>query len=170
MKELPKNNPFKTPEAYFDNFSNKVMNALNNEKETVPKEDGFIIPENYFDGLHHNIQQKLNSKETKVIRLNQYKKYYMAAASVAAMLILFFGLYMNNTNQLNWDHIANTDIEAYLDTNELGLSTYEIAEVLPIDELEIKDIIENQFDEENLIDYLNENVDAIEDLNLEDYE
>ncbi|MFS4492172.1 hypothetical protein [Maribacter sp. 2308TA10-17] len=170
MEASNKNNPFKTPEGYFENFTDGLMDKLNDEKSDLPKEDGFAIPENYFDGLHKNIQEKLNLEETKVIQLNPWKKYYIAAASAAAIVLIFLGFNWNANEKITFEDLASTDIENYFEYNELGLTTYEISEVLPLDELEINDILENQFEEENVIDYLNDNVDAIEDLNLEDYE
>ncbi len=170
MEELNKNNPFKTPEGYFEKFTDDLMGKLNQKRSDLPEEEGFAVPEGYFDALKENIQKKLDSQETKVVQLHPYRKYYVAAASVAAILLLFFGLNWNSADEPTWGDLANADIEAYFETNELGLSTFEIAEVLPIDELEVDDILENQFNEENVIDYLNENIEDIKDLNLEDYE
>jgi hypothetical protein len=169
MEDLNKNNPFKTPEGYFENFTDGLMDKLNEEKFNLPKVDGFVVPDDYFDDLHKIIQGKL-SEETKVVQLHPYRKYYLAAASIAAIAVIFLGFNWNNTGEITFEDLANIDIENYFESNDLGLTTYEIAEVLPIDELEINDILENQFDEENVIDYLNDNVDDIEDLNLEDYE
>lgn len=170
MEELNKNSPFKTPEGYFEKFTDDLMGKLNQEKYDLPEEEGFVLPEGYFEGLNESIQKKLATKETKVVQLHPYRKYYVVAASVAAILLLFFGLNWNAAEEPTWGDLVNADIEAYFETNELGLSTFEIAEVLPIDELEVNDILENQFNEENVIDYLNENIEDIEDLNLEDYE
>lgn len=170
MKENPKQNPFKTPEGYFENFMDGLIDKLNEQEFNLPKDDGFVVSEDYFDELHKNIQEKLNSKETKVVQLKPWKQYYIAAASIAAMLLVFFGFNWNTSKEITFDDLANVDIENYFESNDLGFTSYELAEVLPVDELEINDILENQFDEENVIDYLNDNVDDIEDLNLDDYE
>lgn len=170
MEEFNKKNPFKTPEGYFDTLSDKLKDKLSEEKLNLPKEDGFTVPESYFDDLKNSIQEKIDLPETKVVQLHPYKKYYVAAASIAAIFLILIGLNWNSADETTWDDLANADIETYFDTNELGLTTFEIAEVLPIDELEINDILENQFEEEHVLDYLNENIDDIEDLNLEDYE
>ena len=170
MEELNKNNPFKTPEGYFENLSDSLLDKLSEENLDLPKEGGFAVPEGYFDDLHKNIEKKLNTEETKIVQLNPHKKYYLAAASVAAIAIILLGFHWNAPEELTFDDLASADIESYFESNELGLTTYEIAEVLPVDELEINDILENQFNEENVIDYLNDTIDDIEDLNLEDYE
>ncbi len=170
MKESNKNNPFKTPKGYFENFEGNLLDKLKEEKLDLPEEDGFVVPEGYFDSLPKRTKHKLDADENKVVHLNPYRKYYYAVASMAAIVLIFLGLNWNNSKEVTFDDLANADFEAYFEANELGLSTYEIAEVLPVDELEINDILENQLDEENVIDYLNENIDNIEDLNLEDYE
>jgi len=170
MTESNKNNPFKTPEGYFENFMDGLLDKLSEEKLDVPKEDGFTIPEGYLDGLHKNIEKKIHGEETKIIQLKPFRKYYIAAASIAAIVLVFFGLNWNASEEVTFENLVSADIESYFESNELELTTFEIAEVLPVDELEINDILENQFNEENVIDYLNDNVDSIEDLNLEDYE
>lgn len=169
MTAFDKNNPFKTPKSYFDNFRDKLMSKLNEEKLELPKEDGFKLPKGYFDGLHGKIVQKL-SDEPKVVQLHSYRKYYLIAASVAAGLLLFFGLNLGSEKEVNFNDIALVEIETYLDAKELELTSYEIAEELPIDELEINEILENQINEEEVIDYLNDSIDDFEELNMEDYE
>lgn len=170
MKKSNKNNPFKTPEGYFDNFTDNLLGALNQDNHGIPKEDGFKTPEGYFDELHENILSKLEAKETKVVQLKSYRKYYFAAASVAAVVLLTFGLNWNPNSELTFDELADSDLETYFDANDYGLSSYEIAELLPVAELDLNDILENQFDEENVVEYLDENIDDFEELNIEDYE
>ena len=170
MKKINKNNPFKTLEEYFEGFDKRLMDKLSEENTNIPKEEGFDLPEGYFDGLYKNIQKKLDNQETKMVQLHPYRKYYIAAVSVAAVILLFFGLNWTTSTCPKFDDLANADIEAYFEINELGLTTYEIAEVIPVDELEINDILKNQFNEKNVIDYLNENIDDYNELNLEDYE
>ena len=170
MTESNKNNPFKTPEGYFENFMDGLLDKLSEEKLDLPSEDGFNIPENYFDGVHDSIQKKLNEQQTPVIQLNLYKKYYAVAASIAAILLVVLGLNWNADATLTFESLAESDIESYFENNEYDLSAYEIAEVIPVDELEINDILTNRFEEDNLIDYLDENIDDFEELNLEDYE
>ena len=170
MEELNKNNPFKTPESYFENFSDALKDKLSEDKLDLPQEDGYAVPENYFNGVHASILEKLEKKETKVVQLHPYKKYYAAVASIAAIALVFLGLNWNTTPEVTWEDIAHTEIEAYFENNDFDLTSYEIAEVLPIDELEINDILENQFNEDNVLEYLNENITDFEELNLEDYE
>ena len=76
IENLNKENVFKTPEGYFENFSDKLFKRLqknvNVEKVEVPhkvsvkvnleeikKENIFIVPENYFKELSSNINKSI---------------------------------------------------------------------------------------------------------------
>jgi len=167
MKNLNSNTPFKTPEKYFEHFSDELLTKLGEEKLKLPIADGFTTPDGYFDDLQKNIHHKL---ETKVVSLHPYRKYYLIAASVAAVLLLVFGLNWKTAPALEFDQLAATDIETYFNDNAYGLSSYEIAEMLPVNDLEINDILEKEFNEEKVIEYLNQNIDDFEELNIEVYE
>jgi len=166
MKKI--SNSFRTPDGYFDSFTDKLTERLSKEETITVANDGFKVPDGYFDSLTSKIQEKLIAAEpVKVIGLHSYKKYYYAVAAMAAVVVLFFGLKITSSPVLSFDDIANADLESYFDNNELGLSSYEIAEVIPVDELEIKDIIENHLDNELIIEYLNNSIDNFEELNLD---
>jgi len=160
-------NSFNTPEGYFDIFTDKLMNKLSAEETIAPKNEGFKVPEGYFDSLNKKIALKLAVEEPKVIQLNPFKKYYYIAASIAAVLLLYFGLNFNSKPAITFDDIASSDIENYFDENDVDLSSFEIAEVIPVDELEINDIINNHLNDENVVDYLNNSIDDFEELNLD---
>lgn len=170
MKIPKKHNPFTTPNTYFEEFTKNLKTRLNVEEPNLPKEAGFKLPKDYFDRLPVEINKNLASTESKVIQLKTKKLYYMAAASVAAVLLLFFGLNWNKSQETSWKNIANTDIENYFDTHGLGLSSYEIAEVISVDDLELTDFLETDLNEEHIVEYLNEHTDDFEELNLEDNE
>ncbi|QLG43944.1 hypothetical protein [Costertonia aggregata] len=165
MNNIDKKNPFKTPKGYFDSFQARLMDKLVQEEPNVPKNDGFQVPEGYFENLGNDIGQKLKN-ETKVVQLHPFKKYYIAIASIAAMMLLVLGLNMNTDKNIAFTDLADSDIEAYFDTHELDLSPYEIAEMIPVDELEVSDIIQNQIQENHILEYLNENIDDFEELNM----
>ncbi|MGB5274522.1 MAG: hypothetical protein WBN39_10750 [Flavobacteriaceae bacterium] len=166
MKELNKKNPYKTPEDYFEGFTGRLMGKISNEVGRLPESEGFSVPDGYFDDLHHKIEQRLAEPPVKVIPLHRFRKYYYAAAAVAAVALLYIGIQWNVPQEIGFEDLANSDIENYFEVNEFGLSTMEIAEVIPVDELEIGDILERRLNEENVIDYLNNNTDEFEELNL----
>lgn len=176
MKKANNHKDFKIPEGYLDGFTDKLMERISTsegdqEARMLPKSDGFKIPDNYFDGLHSNIIEKLEEEEKKVITLKPWRNnLYYAAASVAAAILLTIALQYNQSSEPTFESLAKADIEEYFDQTDFGFSTYEIAEVIPVDDLEVADILEYQFNEENIIDYLDDDIDNIEELNLLDNE
>ncbi len=167
MKELPKKNPFKIPEEYFEDFSKSLMKRLPEKDTDIPENEGFIVPESYFESVHKNILQKLEAKEAKVIPLHPYKKYYFAAASIAAVSLIVIMLNQNTSKEITFEDIANSDIENYFEDNSSDFSPYEIAEVVPVDELEIRDFMSNTLNDDIILNYLDNNTDEFEELNLE---
>lgn len=165
MKEDHKNK-FKTPEGYFDSFHERLMDKINEEetgqeKSVIPKTDGFGIPDGYFDTF------KVEPKEVKVIHLKSYKKFYYSGAAIAAIFILIFGLTWKTDSPITFEDLASAEIDAYFETTELDMSTYEIAEVVSLNSLEVNDVLDNALKDENILEYLDENVEDIEDLNLD---
>ena len=143
------------------------MKRFHDNDTGIPKTDGFVAPPSYFDDIHKNIQEKLDVSEVKIINLHRYKKYYFAAASVAALAVLFFALNRNKSEEIKFNDIANSDIENYFEDYSSDFSSYEIAEVLPVDELEIADLMTTALSDEIILNYLDNNTDEFEELNLE---
>jgi len=170
MKELNKNNPFKTPEGYFDSVSDFISDRLSEEKGLLPKKDGFTLPEDYLDSVNEKIQRKLSPKKSKVIQFKANTFYYLAAASAAVLFILAFSWYQSTPQEPTWNGIAQTDIESYFKDQGFGLSSYEIAEEISLEGMGVNDFLETELNDENIVDYLNEHADNFEELNVEDYE
>ncbi|MCK0159909.1 hypothetical protein [Allomuricauda sp. F6463D] len=173
-----KKNSFDIPEGYFESFNDRLMDRIKKEEaengeSLIPKSDGFTVPNSYFDNVEPVVLSKTVKKETKVVPLRPNSNFYYGAAAVAAIFILIFSFNWNSTSEtIGFDDLANAEIEAYLDNNTYGMSSYEIASIIPIDDLSFEDVLENALEENNILEYLDENVDDIEDLNLDysDYE
>jgi hypothetical protein len=170
MKKNHKNK-FKTPEGYFDNFNERLMEKITKEDSLIPKEDGFLVPKGYFEAVNANLSTRVDQEQPRVVKLKPYKKYYYAAASIAAILLFAFWFFKDNQTQVNFDDLANAELDAYFEKIDVDLSSYELAEVMNIDDVSILDITEMDNTEENkmILEYLDDTVDEIEDLNL-DYE
>ncbi len=166
-----RDNKFKTPEGYFDSFNERLMARLSEEEDIVsdiiPKTDGFGVPAGYFETVHDAVSSRLPRKGARVIALRSYRSLYYAAAAVAALLVLTAVWNRNTASPLGFEDLAGADITTYLENNDLGLSSYEIAEVVDLEEVSLSDIMDTQLEEEVILDYLNENVEEIEELNLE---
>ncbi len=168
MENFDTKNGFKIPEGYFENVPERILHKISGSV-TEKQNEGFTVPSGYFENLDERIFQNIITIETKVVSLNPYRKYYYVAASIAAVVLLVFGITYNRGGDLAFDFedLAFSEIEAYFETNEFGFTSYEIAEMIPVDQLEINDVLTNKLQEENILDYLNNNTDDFEELNLE---
>jgi|LakMenE01Jun11ns_1017448.scaffolds.fasta_scaffold9942182_3 hypothetical protein len=73
------------------NQENKdIENFLSSLKQ---EENGFEVPEQYFELLPNKILQQLPKENTKVFKL-QVKQLWVNGASIAAMLLVVFGLFL----------------------------------------------------------------------------
>lgn len=170
MKKVHKNSGFKLPENYLENFNDSLLDKISSQEEIkLPNKDGFTVPKDYFKTLHKNISDKLEDTPTKVIPLKSYKKYYYSAIAAAAIVLLFVGINFNKTGDYSIEDIANADIDSYIEYTDLDFSSYEIAEVVPIDNLDITDILDAGINEENIIDYLEDDLDSFNEFNLDSY-
>ena len=168
MDKKYKKEGFRVPDGYFEDLNKRLRDRLDQDTIDLPRDDGFKVPDGYFD----NLSDKLNSRmavveEPKVIKLNPWKKYYFVAASVAAALVIIIGLRLGNNDDFTFSDLANAELESYFYDNDLDLTSYEMAEVLPVEEIEVNDILDNELNEENIIDYLDENVEDLYELNIE---
>ncbi|MDF0716314.1 hypothetical protein PY092_09160 [Muricauda sp. 334s03] len=173
MKE-DKKNSFNTPEGYFESFNDRLMDRIQKEKaqeggSIIPKTDGFAVPVGYFNEVTPTVLSKINTKKTKVIPLKTNRRFYYGVAAVAAIFILMFSLiWESNPEPISFDDLANAEIEAYFENTDLEMTSYEIAEVVSLEEIELNDILDNDLEDDIIMEYLDENVDDIEELNLED--
>lgn len=172
-----KGEDFKLPEDYFANFNARLQERMQAEAEEealsfLPKSDGFKAPEGYFDQLPEQLKQKLAPKETKVINLKTYRKVGYSAAAAAAIFILVFSLRTPAETQIEFSDLANAEIASYFDATEWDVTTSELAEIIPVEEVELADLVETDLESENILEYLDENIEDIDeiDLNFETYE
>ncbi|MBO0329494.1 hypothetical protein [[Muricauda] lutisoli] len=172
--EKDKENSFNTPEGYFESFNDRLMDRIRKEETNeagsiIPKTDGFAVPNGYFDEVTPTVLSKINTKEPKVIPLKINRRFYYSIAATAAIFIVMFSLTReSNPEPLTFDDLANAEIEAYFENTDLEMTSYEIAEVVSLEEIELNDILGDDLEEDIIMEYLDENVDDIEELNLED--
>lgn len=171
MKNSDKKKDFSVPEGYFENATERFLSKVENIRYKNSKED-FKVPSGYFEDLNTKIAKKINKDEAKVIQLNPIKKYYYAVAAIAAVIVMFFVLKINDNQELSFgfDDLAYSDIETYFESNKLGFTSYEIAEFIPVDQVELNDILIDGLNEENILEYLTNNTDSFYELNLENDE
>ncbi len=171
------NNPFKIPDGYLDGLSAELKDAVSLEDTIGGSNEAFQVPEGYFDSLNAKISTAISKEQVRVlpIRSITFQQKYLAAASVAVIFILVsFAVLLTKSpitgKEMSFEDLASSEIEYYFEFNELDISTYEIAEMIPLEQVEITDIIDSPFREEQVLDYLNTNIEDFEDLNLENDE
>jgi hypothetical protein len=144
------------------------MKKIAKEDASMPPNEGFKVPEGYFETFNTRLLEQLESTpaETKVIPLKSYKKHYYTAASVAAVVLLLLVVQFNSDKTPSYSDLANSDIENYFEFNDLELTSYDLAEILPIDDLDLNDILEIRLDNDNIIDYLDSHIEDFEELNM----
>lgn len=165
MEELNKNNPFKTPEGYFEGFTDDLLNKLDEETFDLPKEEGFTVPDGYFDGVHNSILRKLEKSETKVVQLHPYRKFYLAAASIAAIFSIAIVSQIGAQEELTYDTLASTDIEDYFDNYVYDFSEDELVELLSMQEVGVNDVLNTEINQEEIVDYLDTTIEDFHELN-----
>ncbi|MDX1767339.1 MAG: hypothetical protein R3294_04760 [Arenibacter troitsensis] len=169
MDKLNKNKNFGVPDGYFDTLSNDIMKKILKEDFSMPPNEGFKVPEGYFETFNARLSgqlENIQAEEIKVIPLKSYKKHLYAAASVAAVVLLFILVQINNDKTPSYSDLANSDIEQYFEFNDLELSSYDLAEILPIQDMDLNDILESRLDNDNIIDYLDSHIEDFEELNM----
>lgn len=148
------------PESYLDNFSAKLNNTIAQEQSAIPKKEGFTVPDNYFDSIHQNIQTKLNQKtEPKVIKLSSFKKRLYATSSIAAVVAILIAAVVFNSSStpISFQDIAASDIESYFDENDIDFPTYDLAQIISIDDINVSDVTESEINEDEIMNYLESN-------------
>ncbi|AJR03471.1 hypothetical protein [Siansivirga zeaxanthinifaciens] len=166
MKDLKsyniKHSGFKVPDNYFETLEDQLFSEIK-LKNTID-DAGFKIPENYLSNLENAIISKVKEEKTgKVITLFNRKKLIYISGVAAAVLLLFTLTFNSKSN--NWNNLDFEMVENYMITEDI-LDSYEIASLLPEEDLIESNFIQIDFNEENIENYLLNNLD-IEDLTTE---
>ena len=181
LKQLKSSGPgFTVPKGYFKSLEEQIDHTINsfdpnhkknegyintNQKshssfnlDQIGKDPGFKVPEGYFDTIQSKTRQL---EKTKVIPLNG-KFIRILSLSIAASILLFFGLNYMNTRENIIDQMAFQDEEFinWIESDLADPNSYEIAEAFY--DVELENVL---FSDEEVDDYLN-GVD-IENLILE---
>ncbi|MCF8274351.1 MAG: hypothetical protein K9I95_11020 [Flavobacteriaceae bacterium] len=152
---------FKVPKNYFEAFEDTLLSELK-LKETSAN-SGFKVPENYFETLDNKFLKAIEAeKEVKVISLFSWKKIVYATSIAASVLIMFSVLY-NKNEPLSVDSIETASIENYILTEELGSN--EMASLFTNEDLSNINFINNNFNSENLENYILDNLEIEEIIN-----
>tara|TARA_R110002050_G_scaffold293864_1_gene451004 strand:- start:436 stop:936 length:501 start_codon:yes stop_codon:yes gene_type:complete len=150
---------FKVPEGYFETFEERLFSKIAEEK--FPKTTGFKVPDAYFEKLDERVVASVTEvKSGKVINLFP-KKYFGYAAAVAACLLIGFTLFTSPANDSSsLDALQLAAIDTYIEDGNLNFDIYDLTSYIEDKDIKDIDFEMHQFSEDNLEDYLIENLDA----------
>lgn len=153
MNVIPKNNPFKIPENYLEDF--KVSLG-----ETKAR-SGFSTPENYFDSF----KVALPKKETKPTVISLFKSYKISAIAAAITLLIAIPIMINSnqSNNIEIDQLSFNEVDSYLKTTRTSFDNYYLASELPQGTTELDFLASNRSD---LEDYIDLQIEEYSELNL----
>lgn len=142
---------FEIPDGYFEKFEIQLKNEDSEDTSAIPKKlkTGFDVPDGYFDSLDLDLPVE---NEKKLFRL-AHPKLRILSLSVAASILLFFGIRTLNISENSTDltELKNEDIAAWIDSGLIDFESYEIADAFSDIELE-----ESLMNEEDLSVYFEE--------------
>jgi hypothetical protein len=129
---LPKDTGFSVPENYFSKAKDSFSSFLSENK--IPKKIGFTVPENYFKDVENSIIEKaIPKKAVKIISLKKALLKYIpiaTAASIALFLSINYLNPSNTTQEVNFENLAQSDIENWIIENSNELSDHYFATLL----------------------------------------
>ncbi|MDO5969715.1 hypothetical protein Q4Q35_07835 [Flavivirga aquimarina] len=152
---------FKVPDGYFNQLEDVILSDIKLKK--MSSDSGFKLPKDYFDTLEDTIINKVSAKKsTKVIPLFK-KRTLIYISSVAAAVLLLFNLSIFE-KELTFDSLDIETVENYIIDENIG--SYEIAALLPEEDLLEENFIEYNVETETVETYILNNLD-IEDIIVE---
>jgi hypothetical protein len=129
---LQKDTGFSAPKNYFSEAENSFASFLSENK--IPKENGFTIPENYFKDIENSIIEKtVPKKAVKIISLKKTLLKYIPIATAASIALFLSMNYLNPSNtteEVNFENLAESDIENWIIENSNELSDQDFAALL----------------------------------------
>ncbi len=143
LKDINKNNAFKVPENYFDNFSEELETRIAEEnlKKKFGNKNPFGIPENYFNNF------KVQIKKQKIIQI--LKPWFSAAAGIIIVFALWqfvlSGLFNQKNTALKVDSLKINDV-SFIAVNKIQFDNIDTTYIEPeinayIDESDIESLV-----------------------------
>lgn len=152
---LKKSTGFSAPKNYFSEVEEKLSYFIFEEK--LPKESGFKTPDTYFDTLENSILDKVTQKkEVKVISLkDRLLKFIPIAAAASVVLFISINLFNNNTTEtVNFDNLAQIDIENWIVENATELIIDDFAMILDAEIMNEDDFAFTDLKNDAIEDYI----------------
>lgn len=171
LSKLKSNNPFNPSNDYFDSFTSKLQNRIDDEGEikalaptllSIDKYNPFDVPKDYFEDFPTIVQERViatTEKSTVLDWLFWLLRPRLAVSMIVILCISLVGIYYINNNSIknvqsadaltledNLYYINESDIFEYL-TADVSINNESVNE----EENSIEDyLLDNNIDESNL--------------------
>ena len=167
LKGLSKNNPYSIPDHYFDTLSDNIISKIkesdfDTEEEfpllnNIGKEMPYSVPEGYFETLSIKVP---SIEKGKIVHINYFKRIMVAASLIGIIFssIALLNVYRKNDITAAIKQIKTEELINHLDTAVITIPEIDIEEAAP-QELVISQEDLLQASDEDLQDYINENID-----------
>lgn len=157
---------FRTPDGYFQSFGDRLQQRM---KETGQRNEGHPAEE----GKPAEAGNPAEEGGTRIISMRRNTMAWTAA--VAAAILLAIVLWpASKGSGLDFDDLADAEIEQYLEVGYEDISAYELAETLPMEQLDIDRVMEfdkvmdTETQEQQLLEYLDNDPEVLEEIYLEE--
>ena len=111
---------------------------------------GFKIPDGYFDRFPDRLEQRMAHNPSKVRKLWPARLGWVAAAAI----LLLFLIPDRQTAEIEFGDLTGETIAEYLGSKEEDLSSDELAEALPLDEIALEDMLDASLETQHIAEYL----------------
>ncbi len=162
---------FKVPKDYFENFEERLMHAVEQEKDqskliqTYTGNSGFTFPDGYFDSLEGRILEKVQAKPGKVIELFPVRRIIYAASVAAVFIGIVSTLFFRDSSTPNtMDSLELSALENYIEEGYFDLDFNELSAFMTQEGYSFGDYSTSQFSDEAVYNYIDENIEDPEFL------
>lgn len=151
---------FKTPKNYFSAFDEVLFQKINATE--FNKDTGFKIPENYFNNVEDQIFKTTVNKKPLVKTIRLYPTIIYASAVAAILILALFSIFSIK----NPSTFSENDIVNYIETGGISLNNQDLISFLEEEDIDILYEENTLLKQENIENYLLEEVTEEELLNL----
>lgn len=171
MEDKSKYGSFKVPKGYFEEFPERLDDRLKGRLLEISSDsNGFKVPDHYFQDFEHRLQIRLAPRKKADIPFWRSPKLLWSSAVAASLLLLLMLRPYYQTQDPDFEDLARTEIEDYLEVRYDELSTFELAESLPFSEVSYSDVMEEMPHENQILNYLEHKTEAYDHYNFENDE
>ncbi|MEJ2585198.1 MAG: hypothetical protein P8Z38_09190 [Robiginitalea sp.] len=168
MHQSSNNNGFRTPDRYFEHLPDRIMDRI--QKDEIRDSEGkygFQVPEGYFEAFADRLEKRLPGQKVPVRRLWPATRLVWIPAAAAVIAFLLLLIPSREESSLQFEDLTGDSIAEYLQAEAFDLSSYELAESLPLGEIAMEDVMEKMPEQQQIMDYLETHTDTDDEFYLD---